>query len=45
MTDLLGSFPNIDGVLTQDGMSLGIIRAFEAAGKRAGGASEDEAGE
>ncbi len=33
MTDLLGSFPNIDGVLTQDGMSLGIIRAFEAAGK------------
>ena len=34
MTDLLGSFPNIDGVLTQDGMTLGIIRAFEAAGKR-----------
>jgi len=34
MTDLLGSFPNIDGVLTQDGMTLGIIRAFEAAGKK-----------
>jgi ribose transport system substrate-binding protein len=33
MTDLLASFPNIDGVLTQDGMTLGIIRAFEAAGK------------
>jgi ribose transport system substrate-binding protein len=32
MTDLLGSFPNIDGVLTQDGMTLGIIRAFQAAG-------------
>jgi ribose transport system substrate-binding protein len=34
MTDVLGSFPNIDGVLTQDGMTLGIIRAFEAAGKK-----------
>lgn len=34
MTDLIGSFPNIDGVLTQDGMTLGIIRAFEAAGKK-----------
>ena len=34
MTDLLGSFPNIDGVLTQDGMTTGIIRAFEAAGKK-----------
>jgi len=33
MTDLLASFPKIDGVLTQDGMTLGIIRAFEAAGK------------
>jgi len=33
MTDVIGSFPNIDGVLTQDGMTLGIIRAFEAAGK------------
>jgi len=33
MTDLLGSFPNIDGVLTQDGMTLGIIRAFQAAGR------------
>jgi len=32
MTDLLGSFSNIDGVLTQDGMTLGIIRAFQAAG-------------
>jgi len=34
MTDLLASFPNIDGVLTQDGMTLGIIRAFQAAGKK-----------
>jgi ribose transport system substrate-binding protein len=34
MTDLLGSFPNIDGVLTQDGMTTGIVRAFEAAGKK-----------
>jgi ribose transport system substrate-binding protein len=34
MTDLLGSFPNIDGVLTQDGMSLGILRAFDAAGRK-----------
>jgi ribose transport system substrate-binding protein len=33
MTDLLGSFPSIDGVLTQDGMTLGIIRAFQAAGR------------
>ena len=34
MTDMLASFPNIDGVLTQDGMPLGIIRAFEAAGRK-----------
>ncbi|MGA2481355.1 MAG: substrate-binding domain-containing protein [Spirochaetia bacterium] len=34
MTDLLGSFPNIDGVLTQDGMSLGILRAFDASGRK-----------
>jgi len=34
MTDLLGSFPDIDGVLTQDGMTLGIIRAFDAAGRK-----------
>ena len=33
MADLLASVPQIDGVLTQDGMTLGIIRAFEAAGK------------
>ncbi len=30
---LPASFPTIDGVLTQDGMTLGIIRAFETAGK------------
>ena len=34
MTDMLGSFPNIDGVLTQDGMTLGILRAFDAAGRK-----------
>jgi ribose transport system substrate-binding protein len=34
MTNMLGSFPNIDGVLTQDGMSLGILRAFDAAGRK-----------
>jgi len=34
MTDLLTSFPQIDGVLTQDGMSLGILRAFDAAGRK-----------
>ncbi|NPV53439.1 MAG: substrate-binding domain-containing protein [Firmicutes bacterium] len=34
MSDLLASFPKIDGVLTQDGMTLGIIRAFEAAGRK-----------
>jgi ribose transport system substrate-binding protein len=33
MGDLLASVPVIDGVLTQDGMTLGIARAFEAAGK------------
>lgn len=33
MTDILASFPQIDGVLTQDGMTLGIIRAFQAAGR------------
>jgi ribose transport system substrate-binding protein len=33
MSDLLASVPTIDGVLTQDGMTLGIIRAFQAAGK------------
>jgi len=33
MTDILASFPNIDGVLTQDGQALGIVRAFRAAGR------------
>lgn len=33
MTDILASFPKIDGVLTQDGMALGVIRAFQAAGR------------
>ncbi len=34
MTGLLGSYPDIDGVLTQEGMTRGIIRAFEAAGRK-----------
>jgi len=33
MSDILASFPSIDGVLTQDGMALGVIRAFQAAGR------------
>lgn len=33
MSDILASFPNIDGVLTQDGQALGIVRAFQAAGR------------
>lgn len=33
MSDLIASYPNIDGVLTQDGMALGPIQAYEAAGK------------
>jgi ribose transport system substrate-binding protein len=33
MSDLLASYPEIDGVLTQDGMALGVVNAFEAAGK------------
>ena len=31
MSDLLATYPKIDGVLTQDGMALGVINAFEAA--------------
>lgn len=32
-SNLIASYPNISGVLTQDGMALGVINAFEAAGK------------
>jgi ribose transport system substrate-binding protein len=32
-SNLIASYPNIDGVLTQDGMALGVINAFEAANK------------
>lgn len=32
-SDLLASYPKIDGVLTQDGMALGVVNAFEAAGR------------
>lgn len=31
MTDILASFPKIDGVLLQDGYTIGVIRAFQAA--------------
>jgi ribose transport system substrate-binding protein len=33
MSDVLASFPKIDGVVTHDGEALGSIRAFEAAGR------------
>jgi ribose transport system substrate-binding protein len=33
MSDLLASYPDLDGVLTQDGMALGVVNAFEAAGR------------
>ncbi len=33
MSNVLASYPNIDGVLTQDGMSLGTVKAFQAAGR------------
>ncbi len=32
MTELIHSYPQIDGVLTQDGMSLGAIKAYMEAG-------------
>lgn len=31
MSNLLASYPKIDGVLTQDGMALGVVNAFLAA--------------
>lgn len=31
MSNLLASYPEIDGVLTQDGMALGVVNAFVAA--------------
>jgi ribose transport system substrate-binding protein len=34
MGDFLATYPNIDGVLAQDGMSLGVLRAFDAAGRK-----------
>lgn len=33
MSDLLATYPELDGVLTQDGMALGVVNAFEAAGR------------
>lgn len=34
MTDLLATYPDIDGVFTQDGMAQGVLRALEAANKQ-----------
>jgi ribose transport system substrate-binding protein len=34
MTDALSRHPDIDAILTQDGMALGIIQAYEAAGRK-----------
>jgi len=31
MSDLLATYPDLDGVLTQDGMALGVVNAFQAA--------------
>jgi ribose transport system substrate-binding protein len=33
MADMLASYTDIDGVLTQDAMSLGVVNAYEAADK------------
>jgi len=33
MSDVLAAFPQIDGVISQDGMQYGEIRAFEAANR------------
>lgn len=33
MADTLAAFPNIDGIITEDGQPTGIFRAFEAAGR------------
>jgi ribose transport system substrate-binding protein len=33
MADVLAAFPEIEGVISQDGMQLGIIRAFENANR------------
>ncbi len=32
MSDLIATYPQIDGVLAQDGMALGVVQAYEAAG-------------
>ncbi|MBO9600707.1 MAG: ABC transporter substrate-binding protein, partial [Cohnella sp.] len=32
-SNLIASYPKIDGVLTQDGMALGVVNAFQAANK------------
>ncbi len=31
MTDIIATYPDIDGIITQDGMALGIIQAYESA--------------
>ena len=33
MADTLAAFPKIDAVITQDGMSLGVVKAFQAANR------------
>lgn len=34
MSDLLYTYPNIDGVLTQDGMALGVLKAYTTANRK-----------
>jgi ribose transport system substrate-binding protein len=33
MSNVLASYPNIDGVISQDGMALGVAKAFQAANR------------
>jgi ribose transport system substrate-binding protein len=33
-SNLVAAYPDIDGVLTQDGMALGVVNAFQAAGRK-----------
>lgn len=33
MSNLIAAYPDVDGVQSQDGMALGVIRAYQAAGK------------
>ncbi len=34
MSNVLASYPQIDGVLSQDGMALGVVKAYQAANRK-----------